>query len=102
MDTVTPNVHNVASEFSRQQLIEPWNRVGGSQRSSLAAFVVLFVFLRYLWNSQKKRQKLVPGIPIVGGKDKASIIKNRQRFIHDSKAMLEEGYQKVMSFLRHS
>jgi hypothetical protein len=42
-----------------------------------------------------KRQRLAPGIPIVGGSDKASIKKNRTRFIHDGMAMLAEGYQKV-------
>ena len=98
MDTVNLNAHNLAPEFSSQQLIGRWNRLGGTQRSSLAAFVVLFVFLRYIWNSQKKQQKLVPGIPVVGGNDRASIMKNRQRFVHDSKAMLEEGYQKVKLF----
>ncbi|KAI1818685.1 putative cytochrome P450 [Poronia punctata] len=41
-----------------------------------------------------KRQRLAPGIPIVGGSDKESIKKNRQRFIHDGMAMLAEGYEK--------
>ena len=43
-----------------------------------------------------KRQKIVPGIPIVGGKDKESVLKSRKRFVHDGKAMLLEGYQKVV------
>lgn len=42
-----------------------------------------------------KRQRLVPGIPIVGGDDRQSIQKSRIRFIHDGKSMLEEGYEKV-------
>ncbi|KAH6674969.1 putative cytochrome P450 [Halenospora varia] len=41
-----------------------------------------------------KHQRLVPSIPIVGGSDKESIKKNRLRFIHDGKSMLEEGYKK--------
>lgn len=48
----------------------------------------------------KKRQILVPDIPIVGGSDKESVLRNRNRFIHDGKAMLLEGYRKVSTY-RH-
>ncbi|KAJ2998234.1 hypothetical protein NUW58_g387 [Xylaria curta] len=41
-----------------------------------------------------RRQRLALGIPIVGGSDKASIKKNRIRFVHDGMAMLSEGYEK--------
>jgi hypothetical protein len=55
---------------------------------------ILFIhFLIKRW--VVKRQRLVPGVPIVGGDDRQSIQKNRIRFIHDGKSMLEEGYKKV-------
>ncbi|KAI0550324.1 putative cytochrome P450 [Xylaria curta] len=47
-----------------------------------------------LYSAAEKRQRLAPGVPIVGGSDKASIKRNRTRFIHDGKAMLVEGYKK--------
>ncbi|PKY00091.1 putative cytochrome P450 [Aspergillus campestris IBT 28561] len=37
--------------------------------------------------------RLVAGVPIVGGKDAATIKQNRIRFVHDGKRMLQEGYQ---------
>ena len=56
---------------------------------------VLTLTLITFFGRFKKRQKIVPRIPIVGGSDKKSIQQNRKRFIHDGKAMLLEGYQKV-------
>lgn len=41
------------------------------------------------------KQRYVPGVPIVGGDDKASIKKNRLRFVNDSMNMLKEGYEAV-------
>lgn len=57
---------------------------------SLLALALVIVF-----GQSKKRQKIVPGIPIVGGSDNETVLRNRTRFIHDGKAMLLEGYQKV-------
>lgn len=51
---------------------------------------VLFI----IWN-KRSGQRLVPGVPIVGGKDTATIKQNRIRFVHDGKRMLQEGYQAV-------
>jgi hypothetical protein len=56
-----------------------------------ALLVIHFLIQRWA----VKRQRLVPGVPIVGGTDRQSIQKNRIRFIHDGKSMLEEGYEKV-------
>lgn len=41
------------------------------------------------------KQQYVPGVPIVGGADAASIKKNRLRFVGDSMSMLKQGYQDV-------
>lgn len=38
------------------------------------------------------KQRLVPGIPVIGGKHEKDRIRNRERFRHDSKSMLTEGY----------
>lgn len=59
----------------------------------VSAFLLFAILLYYL--SPKKRQRLVPGIPIVGGEDRSSVKKSRIRFVHDGKNMLAEGYKKV-------
>ena len=59
----------------------------------VSAFLLFAILLYYL--SSQKRQRLVPGIPIVGGEDISSVKTNRVRFIHDGKDMLTEGYKKV-------
>ncbi|KAL4972598.1 putative cytochrome P450 [Aspergillus desertorum] len=40
-------------------------------------------------------QKLIPGVQIVGGEHPSAIRKNRLRFLHDAKSMLQEGYNKT-------
>lgn len=56
------------------------------------AGIVTVVFI--IWNKWSG-QRLVAGVPIVGGKDTATIKQNRLRFVHDGKRMLQEGYQAV-------
>ena len=63
----------------------------------LVLTAILALTLVTVFSQFKKRQKIVPGIPIIGGSDKESIQRNRKRFIHDGKAMLLEGYEKVFS-----
>ncbi|KAK3321251.1 putative cytochrome P450 [Cercophora scortea] len=57
---------------------------------------VLSVFLGTIawtsWRQWTTRQRLVPGIPVIGGSSKRDRLKNRERFRHDSKQMLTEGY----------
>lgn len=60
--------------------------------------VILVLSVALLLRQSKTRQRIVPGIPIVGGNDKAAVLRNRKRFIHDGKSMLLEGYQKVETF----
>ncbi|XXH01261.1 hypothetical protein Hte_007615 [Hypoxylon texense] len=61
------------------------NEIGG-----LLLFVALAVILLKYFS--KPKQRLVPGIPVIGGASKKDRIRNRERFRHDSKAMLAEGY----------
>ncbi|KAH7141617.1 putative cytochrome P450 [Dactylonectria macrodidyma] len=44
--------------------------------------------------SQRRNQRLLPGVLVVGGNDKQSIKKNRVRFRQHAKEMLDEGYKK--------
>ncbi|KAJ5674732.1 cytochrome P450 [Penicillium maclennaniae] len=64
-----------------------------SQNLVIVSAFLLFAILIYHLSFQK-RQRIVPGIPIVGGEDRSSVKKNRIRFIHDGKNMLAEGYKK--------
>ncbi|KAI9837892.1 MAG: hypothetical protein M1837_002682 [Sclerophora amabilis] len=58
-----------------------------------AALTVCLLFV-YSWlQKRSKRQRHVPGIPILGGKE--NLLENRQRFLGDSLAMLREGYEQV-------
>lgn len=41
------------------------------------------------------KQKLVPGVLVVGGSDRRSIKANRERFRQNAKEMLQEGYKSV-------
>ena len=66
----------------------------GRGKIVLAFSFVLILFV--LFGTPKKRQRLVPGIPVVGGDYEANVLKNRKRFVHDGKDMLLEGYQKAM------
>ena len=68
------------------------NKIAGTL---IGLVVLLGVYLQ----TAKKKQRLLPGVPVVGGADSASIRAQRKRFIHDSKAMLTEGYAKVKSHL---
>lgn len=66
-------------------------------RSLIVALSISVALLLIYLQATTKKQRLLPGVPIVGGSDPASIKASRMRFIHDSKAMLTEGYKKVGS-----
>lgn len=56
----------------------------------------LIIFLYVLRELSKgQRQKLIAGIPIVGGNDAKSIKLNREKFRTQAKEMLLEGYEQV-------
>ena len=80
------------SRFPTIEDFEPFDN-----RTKLSGYVtVILVGLLFVTVSQRpKKQKLVPGIPIVGGSDVQDVKQNRKRFIHDGKSMLAEGYRKV-------
>lgn len=63
--------------------------------SYVALIGLLALTLVAVFGQFKKRQKIVSGISIVGGNDREAVLRNRTRSIHDGKAMLLEGYQKV-------
>lgn len=48
------------------------------------------------------KQKLVPGVLVVGGNAKHSIKANRERFRQNAKEMLQEGYKRVCYLLKYS
>lgn len=56
--------------------------------------IVLGLLLATVSNRPKK-QKLAPGIPVVGGSGLQQVKESRKRFIHDGKSMIEEGYRQV-------
>lgn len=64
-------------------------------RNLWAYLMFLVITLGFFLQNGGRKQRLVPGIPVVGGSDRESIKKQRKRFIHDSKAMITEGYKKV-------
>lgn len=60
----------------------------------LLLLIGMVVVAIIIWN-QWSRQRLVSGVPIVGGEDTAAIKQSRIRFVHDGMRMLQEGYQAV-------
>lgn len=57
--------------------------------------IILVGLLLATVSPSSKKQKLAPGVPVVGGGDLEQVKQNRKRFIHDGKAMLAEGYRQV-------
>lgn len=71
--------------------LEPYPKIN----PYVALITIVGLILIILYGQSKKHQRIVPGIPIVGGSDKESVLRNRKRFVHDGKSMLLEGYGKV-------
>lgn len=79
------------------------DQLSGSHSSPLKAtssiiYGLLFLITCYAGYASRfitrtGRQRHLPGVPIVGGSDPASIAKSRERFVHDGKNMLTEGYK---------
>ena len=56
----------------------------------IAVCIISFAFVR-----DSKRQRILPDVPIVGLAKGETIRQARERFRHDSKKMLLDGYRKV-------
>lgn len=62
-------------------------------KNDIGGLLFLVTLTLTLWNYfSSPKQRLVPGIPVIGGASKKDRIRSRERFRHDSKAMLAEGY----------
>ncbi|KAE8143645.1 putative cytochrome P450 [Aspergillus pseudotamarii] len=61
--------------------------------SGVSAVIGIIIIVAVGFCLGSSQQRLIPGIPIVGGQDSASIKKNRTRFVHDGMNMLLEGYR---------
>ena len=73
------------------------------QRKGLLYVPLGFIILILVATSNfSRKQRLAPGVPIVGGNNARCIKENRTRFIHDGKAMLEEGYRQVRKSVNQS
>ena len=87
-------VMDKASIFALPARFGPFEK-GSIWPASLTVLLVLCaVQLLALWST---KQRLVPGIFVVGGSGKDQIKESRSRFVHDSRSMVLEGYQKVSS-----
>ncbi|KAI0146311.1 cytochrome P450 monooxygenase [Xylariaceae sp. FL1272] len=91
MNTSTLSDSLVASRLGRFIMQHPES----SQKYTLALFVILLPLIWATWDKWGKTQTLVPGILIVGGRDKHERIKNRKKFIHGSKDILIDGYKQA-------
>ncbi|KAI1091697.1 cytochrome P450 [Rostrohypoxylon terebratum] len=62
-------------------------------KNDIVGILAIIISTAVLWNYfSSPKQRLVPGIPVIGGASIKERIRNRERFRHDSKAMLTEGY----------
>lgn len=93
MDSIRDATRSViAGIMSYSMLIQ---NISLSTKNILIATFTAVLISCLMVASSKKRQRLAPNIPVVGGSDKKSILKNRRRFIHDGMSMLAEGYEQV-------
>jgi hypothetical protein len=76
------------------RLRHTYRQIGSSTPTAYLFIACSLILISYTYLSRKK-QRLVPGILVVGGDDKPSIRKNREKFRQSAKDMLEEGYHKV-------
>lgn len=74
-------------------LIEAQPLAESTPRPAIILFVVFVATTIIYLLSAQKRQRLVPGVRIVGGGSAKALVESRKRFYHDSKAMLLEGYR---------
>ncbi|KAI4237689.1 MAG: hypothetical protein LQ352_007923 [Teloschistes flavicans] len=63
-----------------------------SVTSALIA-VLFFLVSSSAIQSYTNRQRLAPGVPIVGIDERGSVQAARKRFVHDAKGLLREGYE---------
>ena len=70
--------------------------IGGAfllNKNAICIVLLLTTLTLIIWRPfSSTRQRLVPGIPIVGDSNSKDRMHSRERFRHDSKAMLAEGY----------
>lgn len=66
-----------------------------SQKYVFVIWTLLIALGFSLWGKRRTTQRLVPGIPVVGGSGKHERVKNRKAFIHGSRDMLIEGYRQT-------
>ncbi|KAI0839477.1 cytochrome P450 [Hypoxylon sp. FL0890] len=63
------------------------------EKNEISGLLVLITIALITWTYlSAPKQRLVPGIPVIGGASTKDRIRNRERFRHDSKSMLTEGY----------
>ncbi len=60
-----------------------------------ALSVVVTCVLSVVVFSNSKRQRMLPGVPVIGLDGTKTIRQAREQFRHDSKTLLLEGYRKV-------
>ncbi|OAQ58685.1 cytochrome P450 [Pochonia chlamydosporia 170] len=72
---------------------ETWHSLSTNTQRGLLSFAIVATIVGLYYLLPRHKQRLVPGIPIIGGEDEASIRKSRIRFLHDGMQMLLEGYQ---------
>ncbi|KAI2621578.1 cytochrome P450 monooxygenase [Xylaria nigripes] len=66
-----------------------------SQKYTLGVLAIFLPLAITWWNKWSKTQRLIPGIPVVGGSSKRERVKNRKAFIHGSKDLLIDGYRQA-------
>ncbi|OTB06304.1 hypothetical protein M426DRAFT_115142 [Hypoxylon sp. CI-4A] len=62
-------------------------------KNDLGSLLLVIPFILFTWRYvSSPKQRLIPGIPIIGGANSRDRTQNRERFRHDSQAMLAAGY----------
>lgn len=81
----------------RSPVQEPLLRLLGSTKGHdyVLALFCLCLVLVILAIRGRLDTRLIPGIPVLGGSDPTVMKCSSERFVHDAKAMLQQGYEQV-------
>lgn len=100
LDASTPSALFISMPMIKTVLFAPRAILEANLRWQLIGALATVLVAAWLMEPSK-RQRLATGVPVVGGNSKEDIMKSRNRFVHDAKSMVCDGYQQVRSFSFH-
>ncbi|TKX26518.1 cytochrome P450-like protein 1 [Elsinoe australis] len=92
LDASIPSASFISMPMIKTVLFAPRAILEANLRWQLIGALATVLVAAWLMEPSK-RQRLAAGVPVVGGNSKEDIMKSRNRFVHDAKSMVCDGYQ---------